>query len=93
MKKQFLLSLIFTLFCGIIYGQHLIRVNNTAGTDPDYTTLQAANDNASNGDTIYVEGSTTTYAGADIDKNLRLLVRASFLVKTTAPRQIVLRLI
>jgi hypothetical protein len=79
MKKQLLLSLIFTLFCGIIYGQHLIRVNNTSGTDPDYTTLQAANDNASTGDTIYVEGSTTNYAGADIDKKLTIIGPGFFL--------------
>jgi hypothetical protein len=83
MKKQFLLSLIFTLFCGIIYGQHLIRVNNTAGTDPDYTNLQDANDGASTGtgDTIYVEGSVTAYAGADISKKLVIIGPGFFLNK------------
>jgi hypothetical protein len=81
MKKQFLLSLIFTLFSGIIYGQHLFRVNNIPGTDPDYTTLQAANNNASAGDTIYVEGSTTAYDGADIDKKLTIIGPGFFLSK------------
>ena len=81
MKKQLLLSLILTLFCGIIYGQHLIRVNNTAGTDADYTTLQDANDNAVSGDTIYVEGSTTNYAGANMDKKLTIIGPGYFLTK------------
>jgi hypothetical protein len=79
MKKQWLLSLIFTFICGIIYGQNLIRVNNNAGADPDYLTLQEANDNASNGDTIYVEGSATTYAGADISKSLTIIGPGFFL--------------
>jgi hypothetical protein len=79
MKKQLLLNLIFVLFCGIISGQHLIRVNNNPGADPDYATLQAANDAASNGDTIYVEGSTTEYDGADISKRLVIIGPGYFL--------------
>jgi hypothetical protein len=73
MKKQLLLSLIFVLFCGFLSGQHLKRVNNNPGADPDYATLQAANDAASNGDTIYVEGSPTDYDGADISKKLVII--------------------
>jgi hypothetical protein len=79
MKKQFLLSLIILLFCGIIYGQHHVRVNNNAGADADYTSLQAANDAANNGDTIYVEGSTTAYAGADISKKFIIIGPGYFL--------------
>lgn len=79
MKKQWLLSLIFTFICGIIYGQNLIRVNNNAGADPDYLTLQEANDNANNGDTIYMEGSATTYSGADISKSLTIIGPGFFL--------------
>jgi hypothetical protein len=79
MKKQFLLSLILTLFGGIIYGQNLIRVNNNAGADADYATLQAANDNASDGDTIYMEGSTTAYGDADISKKLTIIGPGYFL--------------
>ncbi len=81
MKKQLLLGLIFTLVGGIVCGQHLIRVNNNAGADPDYATIQAANDAASNGDTIYVEGSTTEYAGADISKRLIIIGPGYFLTK------------
>jgi hypothetical protein len=79
MKKQLLLSLIFTLFCGIIYGQHLIRMNNNPAADPDYTTLQAANDNANPGDTIYMEGSTIAYDGANIDRKLVIIGPGYFL--------------
>jgi hypothetical protein len=79
MKKQFLLGLIFVLFCGIISGQHLKRVNNNPGADPDYATLQAANDAASNGDTVYVEGSATEYDGAEISKRLIIIGPGYFL--------------
>ena len=79
MKKHLLLSLIFTLLCGMIYGQHLIRVNNNSGADADYTTLQAAHDAASAGDTIYLEGSATAYAGADISKKVTIIGPGYFL--------------
>ena len=79
MKKQLLLSLIFVLLCGFISGQHLKRVNNNPGADPDYATLQAANDAASDGDTIYVEGSPTDYDGADISKKLVIIGPGYFL--------------
>lgn len=79
MKKQLLLSLILTLFCGIIYGQHLIRVNNNPDADADYTTLQAAHDNASNGDTIYVEGSQVAYTGIEVYKKLTFIGPGYFL--------------
>jgi len=73
MKKLSLLSLIFTFLYGMMYGQHLIRVNNNPAADADYLTLQAANDNASDGDTIYIEGSTTNYEGADLSRKLTII--------------------
>ena len=57
----------------MMYGQHLIRVNNDPAADADYTTLQAANDNANDGDTVYIEGSTTSYEGADISRKLTII--------------------
>ncbi len=71
--------MIFTLLCGFIYGQHLIRVNNDPAADADYTTLQAANDEALPGDTIYVEGSPANYTGAYIDKKLIIIGPGYFL--------------
>jgi hypothetical protein len=54
-------------------------VNNNAGADADYTSLQAANDAANSGDTIYVEGSTTAYEGADISKKFIIIGPGYFL--------------
>ncbi|MBN2697568.1 MAG: hypothetical protein JXR52_01975 [Bacteroidales bacterium] len=79
MKKFFFLSMLFTLLSAMIYGQHLIRVNNEPAADADYTTIQAANDNASPGDTIYIEGSPSHYEGATIDKKLTLIGPGYFL--------------
>lgn len=71
--------MIFTLLCGFIYGQHLIRVNNDPGADADYTTIQAAIDDALPGDTVYVEGSPANYDGAEIDKKLIIIGPGYFL--------------
>ncbi len=67
------------LCCGVAVGQHLIRVNNNAGADADYTTLQEANDNAADGDTIYVEGSIEYYDGVDISRQLTIIGPGYFL--------------
>lgn len=79
MKKEILFIATLLLICGALSGQHLIRVNNNPGADADYTTLQAANDAASNGDTIYIEGSPTEYDGADISKKLVIIGPGYFL--------------
>lgn len=59
----------------------MIRVNNNPGIDADYTNLQDANDNASDGDTIYVEGSETKYSGADISKSVTIIGPGYFLTE------------
>ncbi len=79
MKKHYLMTLVVIFACGAIYGQNLIRVNNNPDIDADYTSLQDANDNASNGDTIYIEGSVTEYDGADITKSLTIIGPGFFL--------------
>jgi hypothetical protein len=79
MKKQHRLIAVFILLCGVMSGQHLIRVNNNPGTDADYATLQAANEAASNGDTIYIESSTSNYAGAEFSKKLVIVGPGYFL--------------
>ncbi len=65
--------------CHFLGAQHLLRVNNNPGFDVDYTTLQAAVDAAIGGDTIYVEGSTTYYAGSTINKQLTIVGPGYFL--------------
>jgi hypothetical protein len=46
------------------------RVNNRPYFDADYTTLQAAIDGASSGDTLYIEASPTAYGNGTFDKQL-----------------------
>jgi len=79
MKKQFLMTLVVIFTCGIIYSQNLIRVNNNPDIDADYTNLQDANNNASNGDTIYVESSTTVYSSVNINKRVTIIGPGFFL--------------
>ena len=79
MKKQLLLIVILLPLCWVIYGQNLIRVNSATSADADYTSLQEAHDNASEGDTIYVEGSAIQYEGADISKRLTIIGPGYFL--------------
>jgi len=78
MKNTVLLTLIVALSCNFVLAQKLKRVNNN-GFDPDYTTLSAAVAAASNGDTIYVEGSATEYEGATIAKQLTIIGPGYFL--------------
>jgi hypothetical protein len=81
MKKIFLVILGISLFGEISICQNLIRVNNNPGIDADYTNLQDANDNASDGDTIYVEGSETEYPGANLSKKLTIVGPGYFLTE------------
>lgn len=48
------------------------RVNNNTGVQADFTTLQAAHDGATSGDTLHVEGSPTNYGGLQLTKKLTL---------------------
>jgi len=79
MKKLLLSMVIIGSLCHFLGAQQLHRVNNTPGINADYTTLQAAVDAATAGDTIYMEGSTTEYAGATIDKELTIVGPGYFL--------------
>jgi len=67
------------LIVSIVNGQSLIRVNNDPRVKADFTSLQDANDNASDGDTIYMEGSATSYDGAIITKKLVIVGPGYFL--------------
>lgn len=46
------------------------RVNNRPYFDADFTTLQAAIDGATSGDTLYIEASPTAYGNGTFDKQL-----------------------
>lgn len=57
------------------------RVNNTPGSSPDYTSIQAAHDASTtqNGDTLYVEGAQTSYGSLGCTKSLVIIGTGYFL--------------
>lgn len=57
-------------FISVVANATVWRVNNRPGVDAHFTTLQAAIDGATAGDTLYVEGSTTSYGAGIFDKQL-----------------------
>lgn len=74
MAKSLLLSLL--IFCTIGLSAafaKIWRVNNNAGIQADFTTLQAAHNGAAAGDTLYLEGSTTDYGGLTCTKKLSII--------------------
>ncbi|WP_167616279.1 hypothetical protein [Maribellus sediminis] len=80
MKK---LTLAFIILTGIIFSVDAKswRVNNTPGIDADFTTLTAAQDSASAGDTLYIEGSATSYGNFNINKKLIIIGPGYFLTE------------
>lgn len=66
-----IITLIATIFLFTTIANATVwRVNNRPYVDADFTTLQAAIDGASAGDTLYLGGSTTTYGDGIFDKQL-----------------------
>ena len=59
----------------------ILRVNNNAGTSPDFVTIQAAHNGAAFGDTLYVEGSSNSYGNAVFTKKLAIFGPGYFLVE------------
>ena len=55
------------------------RVNNNVGITADFTTLQNAHNAAASGDTIYVEGSNTSYGALNCSKQLTIIGPGYFL--------------
>ena len=80
MKKFFLLSVAATLTCSISFAK-VWRVNNNGGVAANFTTAQAANDNASvlAGDTIHIEPSITSYGSLTCSKRLTWISTGAFL--------------
>ena len=62
------------------------RINNTPGVDADFNNVQAALSSASvvNDDTLYVEGSSTNYAGFTLNKRLVIISTGYFLTGTNS---------
>jgi hypothetical protein len=71
---------IFT-FLTLKVNASILLVNNTPGGPGQYTQINDAMAAAVNGDTIYVSGSTITYADATINKNITLIGPGCFAQK------------
>ncbi|NOZ08090.1 MAG: hypothetical protein GXO91_04320 [FCB group bacterium] len=82
MKKNILFNMIAIsiVISSVVLGS-VWRVNNNTGTSPDFTTLQAAHDGAAYGDTLYIEGSSTSYGDAVITKQLTVIGPGYFLTE------------
>jgi hypothetical protein len=66
--------------CANVFAQNVIRrVDGNAANGAPYTTIQAAVDAAVAGDTIHIVGCATSYAGANITKQLVLIGPGYFL--------------
>ncbi|MFY7964899.1 MAG: hypothetical protein ACOVO1_08380 [Chitinophagaceae bacterium] len=57
------------------------RVNNNSGITADYTTVQAAHDAASAGDTIHLEPSGTSYGNLTMTKRLVLVSSGAYITE------------
>ncbi len=80
MKK---IILTFIILAGILYTANAKswRVNNTPGINADFSTLAAAQEGAAEGDTLFIEGSTTSYSNFIITKKLILIGPGFFLLE------------
>jgi hypothetical protein len=79
--------LTFTVFAILVLAcpgyAKIWRVNNNAGINADFTTLQAGHDGASAGDTLHMEGSPVSYGGATFTKKLVVIGPGYFLDQST----------
>ena len=73
------LAFIMSVFVTVNAQAKIWRVNNNVGITSDFTTIQAAHNGAAAGDTIYVEGSNTTYGNLNCSKQLTIIGPGYFL--------------
>lgn len=78
MKKLSLLTILAILISGSCFAK-IWRVNNNVGIVADFTTLQAAHNGAVSGDTLYLEGSPTSYGSLTCTKKLSIIGTGYFL--------------
>ena len=82
MKKDFsLLAIVLLQLICFNASAKVWRVNNNAGASADFSAFDAAVYSALvvNGDTLYIEGSTTSYYDASISKQLTIIGTGYFL--------------
>lgn len=73
------LAFFLVLFTAVNAEAKIWRVNNNVGIAADFTTLQNAHNGASAGDTLYVEGSNTSYGVLNASKQLYIIGPGYFL--------------
>lgn len=77
LRSIFSVVILLTISSGV--HAKIWRLNNNANVDADFSTLQAAHDSATNGDTIHIEGSPNSYGSFTFNKKLVLLGTGYFL--------------
>lgn len=76
--KHLLLVAIGTLMLAGNSMAKIWRVNNNTGVTADFTTVQAAHDGASDGDTLHLEPSVNSYGNLGMSKRLVILSMGQF---------------
>ena len=79
MKKQITLLAAIMLFIATSINATVWRVNNRVNVDADFTTLGAAISGSSANDTLYLEGSPTSYGNAYIYSPVTIIGTGYFL--------------
>jgi hypothetical protein len=77
------LAFIMFVFISVSAQAKIWRVNNNVGNAADFTTIQAAHNGAASGDTIYMEGSNTSYGSLTSTKQLFIIGPGYFLDMVT----------
>ena len=78
MKKFYILLIPVLLSC-LTVNAKIWRVNNNSGVVADFTSIQAAHDGASAGDTIHLEPSINSYGELTMTKKLVIISTGYFL--------------
>lgn len=73
------LAILVSLFMTVSAQAKIWRVNNNVGIATDFTTIQNAHNAAAAGDTLYLEGSTTSYGALASTKQLYIIGPGYFL--------------
>lgn len=79
MRKQLILVTTLAMVALTNVQAKIWRVNNMPGVNANFMTLQAAHNGAKSGDTLYLEGSPTSYGGLKCSKGLFILGPGYFL--------------
>ena len=80
MKKLFLVATVIVAM-SVNLNAAIWRVNNIAGVNADFTTIQAAHNAANAGDTIYLEPSAGNYGNLTATKRLVIIGPGYFLAE------------